>query len=168
MENTKLLIILLAALARIIPHIPNFTPIAALALFSGANFNKKSGIFIAISAMLISDLILGFHSTMPYVYISFILIVLIGSLLKKYKDFSHILSASFSSSLLFFIITNFGVWASTNLYAKNFSGLIDSYIMGLPFLRNTIIGDLFYTFGLFYGFHLLTLLSQKLRLLKTK
>lgn len=153
MENRKILIIvILAALSRLIPHPANIAPIAALALFSGAKINKKIAYLLPLSAMLVSDFFLGFHSTMFYVYLSFLLIAVIGrSIGKKYSVF-FLFGVTFFSSLLFYLITNFGVWISTTMYTKNLSGLINCYLMGLPFLRNTVVGDLFYTSLFFYGY----------------
>jgi len=148
-------IILLAVIARLIPHAPNFAPIGGLALFSGANFKKKSALLIPLAAMFLSDIFLGFHKTIPYVYASFIIIALIGGLIKSNK-WQSLLKASLVSSVLFFLITNFGVWATGTMYQKNLSGLIQSYGFGIPFFRNTLISDLFYTFSFFYGYRFLS------------
>ena len=161
-----LAIILLAIFARLIPHAPNFAPIGGLALFSGANFKNKIALLIPLVAMLISDIFLGFHKTMPFVYLSFIIIALIGGLIKTNK-WQSLLKASLISSILFFLITNFGVWATGSMYQKNLSGLIQSYVMGLPFFRNTILSDLFYSFSFFYGFRFLSnFVFKKIDLLK--
>jgi hypothetical protein len=149
-------IILLAVAARLIPHAPNFAPIGGLALFSGSSFKKKIALIIPLSAMFISDIFLGFHKTVPYVYVSFIIIAMIGSLIKNNK-WQSIILASLASSVLFFLITNFGVWATGAMsYPRNFGGLMQSYAMGLPFFRNTIISDLFYSFSFFYGYKFLS------------
>ena len=78
-------IILLAVVARLIPHAPNFAPIGGLALFSGTHFKKKIALFIPLTAMFLSDIFLGFHKAIPYVYVSFIIIALIGGLIKNNK-----------------------------------------------------------------------------------
>ncbi len=148
-------IILLAVVARLIPHAPNFAPIGGLALFSGTNFKNKIALLIPLSAMFISDIFLGFHKTVPYVYTSFIIIALIGGLIKNNK-WQSLLKASLISSVLFFLITNFGVWATGTMYQKNLSGLIQCYGFGLPFFRNTLLSDLFYTFSFFYGYRFLS------------
>ena len=161
-----LAIILLAIFARLIPHAPNFAPIGGLALFSGSNFKNKIALLIPLVAMLISDIFLGFHSTIPYVYVSFIIIALIGSLIKNNK-WQSLLLASLTSSVLFFLITNFGVWASFNMYPKTINGLMQSYVMGLPFFSNTVISDLFYSFSFFYGYRFLSnFVFNKIDLLK--
>ena len=161
-----LAIILLAIFARLIPHAPNFAPIGGLALFSGSNFKNKIALLIPLVAMLISDIFLGFHSTIPYVYVSFIIIALIGSLIKNNK-WQSLLLASLTSSVLFFLITNFGVWVSFNMYPKTINGLMQSYVMGLPFFRNTVLSDLFYSFSFFYGYRFLSnFVFNKIDLLK--
>lgn len=156
------IIILLAAALRILPHPPNIIPITALALFAGAHLNRRIAFFLPLSAMIISDFFLGFHSTIPYVYGSFILITFLGFLLKKKITLPRILTTALGSSMLFFIITNFGVWASTTMYVKNMGGLLNSYLMGLPFFKNSVFGDLFYTLAFFYGYELYLLLGKKL------
>lgn len=164
MEAGKILIIILAAAARLLPHPPNFTPIGGLALFSGSKISSRFGFIIPLLAMFISDVFLGFHSTMIYVYLSFMIIFFIGRLIKKI-GVGQILLAGFVSSLLFFLITNFGVWLSTNMYLKNLNGLMNCYVNGLPFFRNTLIGDLVYSFGFFYGYRLAAVFINKTLLL---
>lgn len=165
-----LFIIFTAALLRLFPHVPNFAPVGAMALFGGAYLGKKYAFGIVLLTLLISDYLLLYihpfssqlftfsriypltaliHSTTIYVYGSFLLNVGIGMWLKKHLSSENILLASISSSLLFFFITNFGVWASGS-YVRNITGLWESYIMGLPFLRATVFGDLFYN-GLFFS-----------------
>jgi hypothetical protein len=147
------LVVFLAAFSRVIPHAPNFSIIGALALFSGAFFqNKYLRFSVPLSAMLLSDLVIGFHATMPFVYGSFILVSFLGKFLVKDKQPLKLISFSLLSSILFFLITNFGVWLATEMYSKTISGLITSYYMGLPFFRNTILSDLVYSFTLFYGY----------------
>jgi signal transduction histidine kinase len=145
------LIILLAVVARLIPHAPNFAPIGGLALFSGFHFKKKVSLLIPLLSMFISDIFLGFHSTIFYVYVSFVLITFIGNNIKSLK-LQNLFFASILSSILFFLITNFGVWLAGSMYPKTISGLLQSYQMGLPFFRNTVFGDLIYSVSFFYGY----------------
>lgn len=159
------LVIFIAALIRLLPHPPNFAPIAAMALFGGAYLNKKYAFIIPLVAMFVSDIFLGFHSTMLYVYGSFILTGLVGVWLKKHKSAKNVLCSTLFSSILFFIITNFGVWAQ-GWYPRNLSGLWESYVMGIPFFKNTVLGDLFYT-GVFFGtYELVQLLITKFNVSK--
>jgi hypothetical protein len=148
------LIILIAASMRLLPHLPNFTPIAAMALFGGVYLNKKYSIIIPLSAMFASDIFLGFHSTMPYVYGSFVLTGIIGMWLRSHKTTKNVICSSLVSSILFFVITNFGVWAN-GWYSRTLSGLLQSYIMGIPFFKNTVFGDLVYTGVFFVSFEFL-------------
>ncbi len=153
-------IILFAVILRLIPHPANVAPITAMALFGGVHLDKKYAVVIPLCAMLVSDLFLGFHATMPFVYGSFLLVGLIGLWLRRHKSLPMILSASLASSILFFLITNFGVWLMTNLYSKTITGLLEAYFMAIPFFRNTIIGDLLYA-GLFFGTYELVLHYSK-------
>ncbi len=148
-------VIAFGAVMRLIPHWPNFTPIAAMALFGGAYFSKKHLAFlIPLLAMFVSDLFLGLHQWMIAVYVSFALVVSIGILLRSRIKVGTVLLASLSSSLLFFIITNFAIWAGSPFYPQNIGGLIECYVAALPFLNNGLLGDLFYSTLFFGGFYL--------------
>jgi len=138
-----------------IPHLPNFAPIAAMALFGGVYLGKKYALLIPLAAMLISDIFIGFYNPwiMFSVYGSFFLIGLIGLWLKNHKNVPNILGASLFGSIIFFLVTNFAVWAvPISMYPHNLQGLLQSYIMGLPFFRNTLMGDLFYV-GTMFGLY---------------
>lgn len=151
-----LILILIGVVARLIPHSPNVAPITAMALFGGAYLPKKYAIAIPLAAMLISDYFIGFHGTIIYVYGSFAAIGLMGLWLREKRSPGKILTLSLAASLLFYLVTNFGVWANPHSwYPHNLQGLMQSYIMGLPFLRNTIVGDVGYT-ALFFGGYELT------------
>lgn len=149
--------VFLAALARFIPHPPNFAPIAALALFGGRYFSdKKFAFLIPITAMLITDSVLGFHYLMPAVYLSFSLIVLVGIFLRKWNKTSGIVAGSVVASTLFFIITNFSEWAVGIIYPKTISGLVMCFTAAIPFYFSSLIGDLFYVSVMFISFELLS------------
>lgn len=155
--------IFIAAFVRLIPHPPNFAPIAAMALFGGAYFNKKWASFlIPLIAMFITDLFLGFHPTMWAVYLSFIIIVGIGMTMIKQKKVSNIFLASVSASVLFFIITNFAVWAAGLYYPKDISGLAASYTAAIPFFHYTLLGDLFFVTLMFGSYELVKAKFPKL------
>ncbi|MBI2054314.1 MAG: hypothetical protein HYT36_03195 [Candidatus Staskawiczbacteria bacterium] len=144
--------ILLGVVFRIIPHIPNFTPIAAMALFGGVYFSKKTAFVLPIVVMFISDMFLGFYEPkiMAAVYGSFILCVILGFRLKKNKKWHTILASSFLTAFIFFFFTNLAVFAFTPWYAKTLSGLLQCYLMALPFFKNSLLGDIFYT-AVFFG-----------------
>ena len=142
-----------AAFTRLIPHLPNFTAIGAMALFGGAYFtNKKLAFAVPLIAMFLTDLILGFHSTIVAVYLAFALMVVIGMTIIRKKKVSNIILASVVASVLFFIITNFAFWITGVLYPVTFAGLAECYIAALPFFGYNLLGNLFYAgvmFGLF-------------------
>jgi hypothetical protein len=148
--------ILVATALRLLPHPPNFTPIGAMALFSGAYLGKRWLAFVApLAAMLLSDAVLGFHSGMIFVYASVALIVLIGGIGLNRKSVLRIGGAAVASSVLFFVVTNFGTWALSGMYPPTLSGLAACYVAAIPFFQNTLAGDLFYSGMLFGGFALL-------------
>ena len=137
-------LILVLSFSRLIPHPWNFTPILAVGIFSGFYFkNFILSLFIVILSMFIGDLFLGFHSTMFFTYISLALAVVIGLFIKHFK-FTEILFSGLASSVCFFIITNFGAWLTLEMYEKNFTGLLQSYVLAIPFFHNTLISTFLY------------------------
>ena len=146
--------IAMAAVIRLLPHPWNMTPVSAMALFGGAHFRRPLFAFgVPLLAMVASDAFLGFDSQTPLIYACFALIVVIGFWIKRDRSAQRITVGSLAASVLFFIVTNFGTWASGILYPRTGAGLAMCYAAGLPFFRNTILGDLGYTsilFGTFY------------------
>ena len=143
-EFLPISLILILALARLIPHPYNFSPMLAVGVFSGFYFRQfYLSLFIVIFSMFIGDLFLGFHSTMFFTYISLAVAVLIGLYVKHFK-FTEILFSGLASSVCFFIITNFGAWLTLEMYTKNFAGLLQSYVMAIPFFHNTLISTFVY------------------------
>ncbi len=138
-----------AILSRFLPHPPNFTPIAAIALLSSKGFsNRWIAFLIPMMSLFISDLFIGLHATMPFVYASFILIAFLGMFVNKINVGTVLIS-----STIFFLVSNFGVW--TIHYPFSFEGLIQCYTMALPFFLNTIVGDMVYGALLIYPFYAL-------------
>ncbi|OQW50749.1 MAG: hypothetical protein A4S09_11380 [Proteobacteria bacterium SG_bin7] len=159
MKNSLLLvgIILVAGLTRLVPHPANFTPITAMALASGAYFGRKSlGVLAPVAALFISDLIIGVYPGMFLNYLTMILIALIGSEYCRNLRVKEIVGSTVLGSVLFFSISNFGVWYFSNLYEKDFSGLISCYINAIPFFGNTLAGDLTYSTVIFLAAHFAT------------
>ena len=149
-------IIILAAFTRLIPHPPNFTPIIVIGLFGSAYIkNRTLAIMIPICAMFISDIFLGYHTTIFWVYGSLILISIIGIYLFTKINFKLCAIATLGSSLIFFIVTNFGVWMTSTFYPKTIYGILTCYIAALPFLYNTLLGSTFYAFIMFGGYEIL-------------
>lgn len=155
-RKTKIaLVVVLVALgvsSRLLPHLWNFTPIIAIALFAGIYMGKKYALALPLAVMLISDIFIGFDSLAMSIsiYGSIALAGLLAYGLRKHKSFQVVTGIAVASSILFFLITNAAVWAFSPLYAPNFAGLMQSYVMGIPFFRNALMGDLFYT-GVLFG-----------------
>lgn len=131
---------------------PNVAPITAMALFSGALLPHRLTFVVPLAAMLASDLIIGFYAlpVMIAVYASFAISNLIGLQLRRGRSVVSLTVASLISSTIFFLVTNAAVWAFEAMYPHTSAGLLTAYTAGLPFFRNTILGDLAFT-GLFFG-----------------
>ncbi len=156
-----LMLIAVAAISRLFPHPENFSPIAAMALFAGAFIpGKKNAMWIPLVALLLSDILLqvfnntGFYRDMFFVYGSFAAVVLIGKMIKDAASPGRVIMASLAASALFFLVTNFGTWLMYDIYSHDLPGLIKAYAAGIPFLRGTVLGDLFYSTILFGSFAL--------------
>lgn len=147
--------ILAAAASRLIPHVPNFTPVPAIALFGGAQFSSKRLAFLVpLAGLFLSDLVIGFFSISPVVYGSFALTVCIGFWMRRRHSAQRVAFAALLSAILFFVVTNFGMWEIYNFYPKTQAGLAECYIAAIPYFRNMLLGDLFYSALLFSGFAL--------------
>jgi hypothetical protein len=144
-------LIVLAILSRLLPHPPNFAPVAAVALFGGALFTKRGLAFLVpLFVMVVSDAIIGFHSHMAVIYGLFLMVVLIGLTLRDKIGIGRVIGASLASSVLFFVGSNLAVWYGSPFYSQDMSGLIACFTMALPFFQNTILGDLFFS-GVLFG-----------------
>ncbi len=151
-----------AALMRLLPHPYNFTPIAGMALFGGAHFRDTRVAFgIPLIAMFLSDLVLAatvYGSAafrgMPYVYLAFALTVALGRILGPHRSAARIGAAAVGAALLFYLIANFGVWLPGSLYPMSWEGLVACYLAAIPYLRNALLGNLFYALIFFGGFAL--------------
>jgi len=167
-NQTRILIILgsivAAAAMRLVPHPANFAPLGAMALFSGAYLGRRALAFAApLGALLLSDLILGFYPGMLVQYVSVALVVLLGSGLLGRITALRVGGAAVASSVLFFALTNFGVWLLSGMYPQTLSGLAACYVAAVPFFQNTVAGDLFFSAALFGGFALLERAVPSLR-----
>ena len=143
-------LVALLSLSRLIPHPPNFTPILGMAVFSGAIISKRFiAYLVPLLAMLLSDLYLGFHASMPIIYFSLAICVLIGTFIEaRVTILNSFLSISLGV-LAFFLITNFMVWYGSGMYESSISGLMTCYFMALPFVQNTFISSILYGMGAF-------------------
>jgi hypothetical protein len=156
--------IVAAAALRLVPHPPNFSPIDAMALFSGAYLGRRAIAFVApLAALLLSDLVLGFYHGVATVYATVALIVVIGWWLSSRPTPLRIGAAAIASSVTFFVITNFGMWLFSGFYPVTYAGLVACYTAAIPFFQNTVAGDLFYSVLLFGGFALAQHLVPRLR-----
>ena len=149
-------VILIAAISRLLPHPPNFSPIGALALFGGAMLsNRWMGFLVPATAMLLSDVFIGFHDMMSSVYLSFGLTVLVGFWMGGQIKAGKVIAASIASSVLFFVITNFHMWVIGNaFYSRDLQGLITCFVAAVPFFANSFASDLFYSAILFGSFYI--------------
>src|SRR3989344_1692534 len=167
-------VIFALALARLLPHIPNFAPITAMALFGGVYLSGRYACILPLVAMLISDYLLLyinpfsspmfnfshlvpvqalFHSALPIVYVSFVISGLVGLWLKKHKTPVYVVAAAAFCSIQFFLLTNAASWM-VGMYGPGFSGLMAAYVAGIPFFQGTLLGDFFYTTLLFGAYEL--------------
>jgi hypothetical protein len=144
--------ILVAVLAKCVPHPVNFTPIGAIALFAGAHFtSKRAAYLVPLVALLVSDLITGLHVLIPFVYGCFALNVLLGFWIRRQRSALRTISAIFMGAAVFFLVTNFGSWLAFDTFAKSPAGLLACYASAIPYLINSLLGDLFYSAVLFGG-----------------
>jgi hypothetical protein len=150
-----LAIIMLAAALRIAPHPWNFTPVGAMALFSGAIIrDRRLAFLVPLLALFAGDVFIGFHKLMPIVYASFLVSLAIGFWLRDRRTVGSISAATLFGAVQFFLVTNFAVWAFGLFYPRNTAGLVACYVAGIPFFWNTLAGDAVYAGLLFGGFAL--------------
>ena len=152
-EIVPISLILILAMARLIPHPPNFTPIIAVAIMSGYFFKNINLSFLTlIGAMLVSDLFIGFYENVIFVYASLLLITFVFYKISNKINFKNLFIYSFAGSLIFFIVSNFGVWALGSpgvydiAYEKNLNGLAECYILAIPFFGNTFLSTVIFAY----------------------
>jgi hypothetical protein len=146
-----LLVVLITG--RLVPHAANFTPVLAIALFAGSFYPKYLSTIIVVAALIVSDIVLGFTWITPVVYLTILLITLGGGALRKKLEqtrlFKKVVLLSMGGGIVFFLVTNFAVWAFGMGYVHNMAGLIHCYVEGIPFFRNTLLSTLLYSSVLF-------------------
>lgn len=156
-------VILFTALTRLIPHLPNYSSLGAMCLVGGAYLSdKRWAIVIPLLSVWLSDLIINntiyasyfdgftlFYDGFHWQYMSYILTVITAMLLLKTISVGNVLRGIIAASIIFFLISNFGVWASSTMYPKTFSGLIACYVAAIPFITGTVLGNLVYSVILF-------------------
>ncbi len=142
------------ALVRFIPHPYNLTPLTAMALFAGASLPAPVALVLAVGALFVGDVALGWVAQNLMGYLAIGLTVLLGLGVRRGRRPVAITGAALSGSLIFFLLSNFGVWLEGLLYPKTWAGLVACYVAGIPFYRHQLLGDLAYTALLFGGFAL--------------
>ena len=149
-ELLGICLVVIGILLRIAPHPGNFTPVVAIALFSGVVLAPRIALVVPLIVMIASDLIIGPHALYPLTWGSFFLVSLLGAAIRKNAKGGRIFIGTLGGSLLFYLVTNLGVFLFQHMYEKSWSGLIQCYVMALPFFRNSLLGDLFFS-SLFFG-----------------
>lgn len=147
-------LIVIGVISRVIFHEHNFTPVLAIALFAGTFLTKRQALIVPLALFVAADLIIGFHSTIIFTWGSILLITAIGMTLRKNRTRVKTAGGALAAAVLYFVVTNFGVWIMYETYAKTFSGLIECYAAAIPFFRNTFFSTFIYTFVLYSGYEL--------------
>lgn len=143
-------LVLIVVCLRLLPHPANFAPVAAVAIFGGAVLPRRLALWAPLAAMVASDLIIGLHNLVLLTWGCYALIALASSYIMKKPSLVRGGLLTISASVGFFLVTNFGVWLTSGMYAHTWAGFIHCYEMALPFFRNTLLSDMFYT-GLLFG-----------------
>lgn len=147
-------LVVFGVLMRLVPHPDNLAPVGAIALFGGAMLPRRLGWWLPLAAMVVSDLFIGFYSSMLFTWAAFLFVGLYGLSLRSRSNWFRVPVGALGSAVIFFIISNFGVWIQGNMYPLTWAGLVECYQMALPFFRNTFLGDLLYSSVLFGGYAL--------------
>ena len=155
-------LVLAAALSRLIPHPPNFSPVEASALFAGTYLlDRRAAVLVPILAMLLSDFVLGFHALVPVTYGCMALMALAGRWLAGQASVGRIAALGFASATFFFLVSNFFVWLTQGMYPMTFDGMVLCYVEALPFFQNEVAGVACYATLLFGGYALLRAVMPK-------
>lgn len=159
------LALIIAGIAlRLVPHAANFAPVGAIAIFGGAILSARYALWLPLIIMIVSDVVLGFHDTILFTWGGFMLVSLFGVALKNRSNAERIPIGALGSAIIFYIVSNFGVWVEGKLYAHTLQGLLDCYISALPFLRTSLIADLMFSAALFGAYALALRFWQPRRL----
>ena len=156
-------LVVIGVLSRGIVHLPNFTPVIAIALFSGMYLSKKQSLTVPVILFVISDLFVGLHSLVLFTWGGVVLIALLGRYFRNRASVKNIVCASLMSAVIFFVVSNFGVWLVVNAYPKTIFGLMECYAMGIPYFKNTLISTGLYTLVIFGGYNYLVLRLRNTR-----
>ncbi len=151
---TAALLVFVGILLRLAPHPWNMTPVGAAALFAGARLPLPIAIAVPVGTLAISDLFIGMHSLWWVTWGTCALAVLLGTLLRDRRGPMAVGGVPIAGSVLFFVTTNFAVWAQGGMYPKTIDGLVACYVAAIPFFQNSLIGDLMWSGVLFGGWAL--------------
>jgi hypothetical protein len=155
------LLVVFGVVMRLLPHPANLAPVGAIALFGGAVLPRKLGWWLPLAVMVISDIFIGFYNGIVFTWLGFLLVGVYGMTLRNQSNWFRVPFGALGSAVIFFIVSNFGVWLVGNLYPLTLAGLIHCYEMALPFFRNTFVGDFLYGWVLFGLYALATRLVLK-------
>lgn len=125
------------------PNTLNFSPVLAIALFAGSYYRGAWRFVVPLLAMFVSDIYLEFYPGMTVNYLAFALVVALGTLVKPQA--LHVFAGALAASVLFFVVSNFGVWMSAELYQPTWAGLLECYTQAIPFFRNTLVSTVCYS-----------------------
>ena len=164
------ILVTLGVASRFLPHLWNVTPLTAILLFSSTYLGLRYSLIIFFSTIIVTDIFIGFYEwqIMLAVYGSFVLASLLGSVIKKYKTPTTILFCSLGSSILFFVVTNYAVWQFSGMYEHSIVGILECFTLALPFFKNSLFGDLFYTGVIFGAYEAVKYVSLQHSILKKK
>ena len=146
--------VLAGIVLRLLPHPENFTPVMAIALFAGVTLPPVLSLTVPLIIMIATDLLIGPHDLAAFVWGSFLLAALIGVWARRRPGFGRVFTGALAGSAVFFLITNLGVFFFGGLYPLSRQGLAECFVMAIPFFRNSLAGDLFFT-GAFFGLYAL-------------
>lgn len=141
---------------RLLPHPANLAPVGAIALFGGAILPRRYGWWLPLAVMMVSDIFLGFYNGIVFTWAGFLLVGLFGTTLRNQSNWFRVPFGALGSAVIFFTVSNFGVWAQGQMYAHTWAGLVQCYELALPFFRNTFVGDFIYG-GLLFGVYALAI-----------
>lgn len=147
--GVALLLTVAAICSRLLPHPANFAPLMAATIFAGSVLPRRLALSVPLAAVIISDLVIGFYSIMPIVWACYLIVALASSQWLRHRTLLRGAVFTAAGSLFFFIVTNFAVWVFGGMYAHTGAGLAQCYWLALPFFRNSLLSDLFYTGALF-------------------
>ncbi len=154
-------LVVFGVIMRLLPHPDNLAPVGAIALFGGAILPRKLGWWLPLAVMVVSDYFIGFYHGIVFTWIAFLLVGFYGMTLRGRSNRFRVPFGALGSAVIFFVVSNLGVWLLGRIYPHTWAGLIECYQMALPFFRNTFVGDFMYGWLLFGGYALALRLAQR-------